>query len=95
MPGTRVPFFRINVSADEIAASDTFHRPENIFASELAIHHRQPPETPAIELLADISVNASLDASVLEAEKRVVLEEMRLTEDNPRLFLSRRLQEAE
>jgi zinc protease len=48
----------------------------------------------AIELLADISVNASLDASVLEAEKRVVLEEMRLSEDNPRRFLSRRLQEA-
>src|SRR5438132_4655771 len=48
----------------------------------------------AIELLADISVNASLDASVLEAEKRVVLEEMRLSEDNPRVFLSRRLQEA-
>jgi zinc protease len=48
----------------------------------------------AIDLLADISVNASLDASVLEAEKRVVLEEMRLSEDNPRRFLSRRLQEA-
>jgi zinc protease len=48
----------------------------------------------AIDLLADISVNASLDASVLEAEKRVVLEEMRRSEDNPRLFLARRLQEA-
>ena len=48
----------------------------------------------AIDLLADISVNASLDASVLEAEKRVVLEEMRLSEDNPRRFLSRRLHEA-
>jgi len=47
----------------------------------------------AIDLLADISVNASLDASVLEAEKRVVLEEMRLSEDNPRRFLSRKLQE--
>ena len=46
-----------------------------------------------IELLADISVNASLDSAVLDAEKRVVLEEMRLSEDNPRRFLARRLQE--
>jgi zinc protease len=46
-----------------------------------------------IDLLADISVNASLDAAVLDAEKRVVLEEMRLSEDNPRRFLARRLQE--
>jgi zinc protease len=48
----------------------------------------------AIDLLADISVNASLETGVLDAEKRVVLEEMRLSEDNPRRFLSRRLQEA-
>ena len=41
-----------------------------------------------IDLLADISVNASLDAAVLDAEKRVVLEEMRLSEDNPRRFLA-------
>ena len=47
----------------------------------------------AIELLADISVNASLESAVLDAEKRVVLEEMRLSEDNPRRFLSRRLME--
>jgi zinc protease len=47
----------------------------------------------AIELLADISVNASLESGVLDAEKRVVLEEMRLSEDNPRRFLSRRLME--
>jgi zinc protease len=46
-----------------------------------------------IDLLADISVNASLDAEVLDAEKRVVLEEMRLSEDNPRRFLARRVQE--
>jgi zinc protease len=46
-----------------------------------------------IELLADISVNASLDSAVLDAEKRVVLEEMRLAEDNPRRFLARRVQE--
>jgi zinc protease len=47
-----------------------------------------------IDLLADISVNASLETAVLDAEKRVVLEEMRLSEDNPRRFLARRLQEA-
>jgi zinc protease len=48
----------------------------------------------AIDLLADIGVNASLEASVLDAEKRVVLEEMRLSEDSPRRFLARQLQEA-
>ena len=48
----------------------------------------------AIDLLADISVNASLEAAVLDAEKRVVLEEMRLSEDNPRRFLGRKLHEA-
>ncbi len=47
-----------------------------------------------VDLLGDISVNASLDATVLDAEKRVVLEEMRLSEDNPRRYLSRRLFEA-
>jgi len=53
-----------------------------------------PRTAAAIDLLADISVNASLETAVLEAEKRVVLEEMRLSEDNPRRFLSRRLHEA-
>jgi zinc protease len=46
---------------------------------------------PGIEMLADIAVNASLDADLLDAEKQVVLEEMRLGEDNPRRFLSRQL----
>ena len=46
-----------------------------------------------IELLADISVNASLETTTLDAEKRVVLEEMRLGEDTPQRFLARRLQE--
>jgi zinc protease len=46
-----------------------------------------------VELLADISVNASLDTATLEAEKRVVLEEMRLSEDTPQRYLARRLQE--
>jgi zinc protease len=44
-----------------------------------------------IDTLADISVNASLDETQLEREKRVVLEEMRLGEDNPNRFLSRQL----
>jgi zinc protease len=44
-----------------------------------------------LELLADISMNAALDAAVLDKEKEVVLEEMRLGEDNPRRFLVRAL----
>jgi zinc protease len=44
-----------------------------------------------IETLADISVNASLDETQLEREKRVVLEEMKLGEDNPNRYLSRQL----
>lgn len=47
--------------------------------------------TTAIEILADVGVNASLDEALLEHEKSVVLEEMRLGEDNPRGFLGRRL----
>src|SRR3954470_17038553 len=42
-----------------------------------------------IEMLVDVGVNASLEAGLLEAEKQVVLEEMRLNEDNPRRFLVR------
>ncbi len=44
-----------------------------------------------IELLADISLNASLDPEAFEGEKRVVLEEMRFGEDNPSRFLIRQL----
>ena len=40
-----------------------------------------------IEMLVDVGVNASLEAGLLEAEKQVVLEEMRLNEDTPRRFL--------
>jgi zinc protease len=47
-----------------------------------------------IETLADISVNASLDETQLEREKRVVLEELRLGEDNPTRLLMRRLYQA-
>lgn len=48
---------------------------------------------PAIEMLADISVNAVLDEQQLEREKRVVLEEMRRSDDSPGRFLARRLYE--
>jgi len=44
-----------------------------------------------IEMLADISVNSSLDATELELEKKVVIEEMRLSEDTPRRHLARQL----
>ena len=44
-----------------------------------------------IEMLADVSVNASLDEGLLGHEKSVVLEEMRLRDDNPRDRLARRL----
>ncbi|HXU87594.1 MAG TPA: pitrilysin family protein [Methylomirabilota bacterium] len=52
-----------------------------------------PPSRVAqgLELLADISMNAALDAAVLDKEKEVVLEEMRLGEDNPRRVLIRTL----
>jgi zinc protease len=44
-----------------------------------------------IELLADVGVNSSLDPTELELEKKVVLEEMRLSEDSPRRHLVRDL----
>ena len=43
-----------------------------------------------VELLADIAVNASFDPGEMDAERKVVLEEMRLTEDNAENFLNRR-----
>jgi zinc protease len=46
---------------------------------------------PGIEMLADIAVNATLDAGLLDNEKSVVLEEMRLWEDSPRRILGTRL----
>jgi len=45
----------------------------------------------AIEVMADVGVNAGLEASLLEAEKGVVLEEIRLNYDSPRRFLVQRL----
>src|SRR2546428_13150320 len=44
-------------------------------------------------MLADMSVNSTLSEKTLDLEKRVVLEEMRLGEDNPRRRLSRQLYE--
>jgi len=44
-----------------------------------------------IEMLVDVGINASLEEAQLQAEKQVVLEEMRLNEDNPRRFLVRQL----
>src|SRR5215510_10946343 len=44
---------------------------------------------PAIEMMADISVNSALDESELELEKKVVIEEMRRSEDTPDGYLSR------
>jgi zinc protease len=47
----------------------------------------------AVELLADIAVNAAFVREELEKEKQVVFEEMKLTEDDTDRFLSRRLSE--
>jgi zinc protease len=46
-----------------------------------------------VDLLADIAVNASFDQTEMDAERKVVLEEMRLTEDDPERYLTRRLYE--
>jgi zinc protease len=48
----------------------------------------------AAALLADIAVNAAFVPAELESEKKVVFEEMNLTEDDPERFLQRRLTEA-
>ncbi len=50
-----------------------------------------PRTVAAIEMLADISVNSSLDETELELEKKVVIEEMRLSEDTPQRHLVRQL----
>jgi zinc protease len=61
---------------------------------DYTVYHAVLPASRAhatIRMLADVGVNAALDASLLENEKRIVLEEMRLHEDNPRRFLGVRL----
>ncbi|HEV8676396.1 MAG TPA: pitrilysin family protein, partial [Methylomirabilota bacterium] len=47
----------------------------------------------ALDLLADIAVNAAFVPAELEAEKKVVFEEMNLLEDDPEKFMARRLSE--
>jgi zinc protease len=47
----------------------------------------------AAELLADIAVNAAFPPPEIESEKKVVFEEMSLTEDDPERFLTRRVTE--
>src|SRR5262245_15335930 len=46
-----------------------------------------------LDLLADIAVNASFDGKEMDAERKVVLEEVRLTEDNADRYLTRRIYE--
>ena len=46
-----------------------------------------------IEMLADISVNSTLNPTALDLEKRVVLEEMRQSQDSPRRLMFRQLYE--
>jgi predicted Zn-dependent peptidase/DMSO/TMAO reductase YedYZ heme-binding membrane subunit len=48
----------------------------------------------AAALLADIGVNAAFVPAELQSEKKVVFEEMSLTEDDPERFLLRRVTEA-
>ncbi len=52
---------------------------------------RRRARSRPIEMLADISVNSSLDETELELEKKVVIEEMRLSEDTPQRHLVRQL----
>ena len=47
----------------------------------------------AVEMFADVAVNALLDEAALVAEKHVVLQEMRVHEDDPRRFVARKLWE--
>jgi zinc protease len=46
-----------------------------------------------LEILADIAVNAAFVPAELEAEKKVVFEEMNLLQDDPEKFMGRRLAE--
>jgi zinc protease len=61
---------------------------------DFTFYHVVQPASRAvatIEMLADISVNSSLDETELELEKKVVIEEMRLSEDTPQRHLARQL----
>jgi zinc protease len=59
-------------------------------------HAVLPPAraTAGIEMLADISVNSTLDPATIDLEKPVVLEEMRRNQDSPHRFMLSQLHEA-
>jgi zinc protease len=69
----------------------------NAFTSYDATHYDVvlPAEhlQAGLDLLADIAVNASLAQDDIDAERKVVFEEMRLTQDNPDRYLLRRIYE--
>jgi zinc protease len=61
---------------------------------DFTFYHAVLPASRAvatIEMLADISVNSTLDETELELEKKVVIEEMRRSEDTPQSHLARQL----
>src|SRR5207247_504925 len=53
-----------------------------------------PGRRAAAALLADIAANPAFVPAALESEKKVMFEELTLTEDDPERFLQRRLTEA-
>jgi zinc protease len=69
----------------------------NAFTSYDYVHYDVVVPADAIqtgaEVLADIAVNASFPPEEIEAEKKVVFEEMNLTEDDPDRYLTRRTTE--
>jgi zinc protease len=69
----------------------------NAFTSYDAVHYDVvlPAEhlRAGLELLADLAVNATFEQGELDAERKVVFEEMRLTQDNPDRYMLRRIYE--
>jgi zinc protease len=63
-------------------------------SQDFTYYHAVLPASRAVatvEMLADMAVNSALDETELELEKKVVIEEMRLSEDTPQRHLARRL----
>jgi zinc protease len=63
-------------------------------SQDFTYYHAVLPASRAVatvEMLADMAVNSTLDETELELEKKVVIEEMRLSEDTPQRHLARRL----
>jgi len=75
---------RIGGSSNAFTSYDYTHYDVVVPATHLGV---------AVELLADIAINAAFVREELEKEKQVVFEEMKLTEDDTDRFLSRRLSE--